>query len=138
MSGLVSDEVAEDYKSSLEDLTGNDRFQISNLTVIAKENTEHAMAISRVLENHIRSVGALLFYLVFAFAFASLANCPRRLDSLTASVDTSTAETACTVCSRLDRQKCRNALHTVPWAQHVYDLYERVHFGRCSDSPQVG
>lgn len=61
MSGLVSDEVAEDYKSSLEDLTGNDRFQISNLTVIAKENTEHAMAISRVLENHIRSVGVLLF-----------------------------------------------------------------------------
>lgn len=56
-SGLASDEVAEDYKNSLEDLTTNDRFQISNLTVIAKENTEHAMAISRVLENHIRSVG---------------------------------------------------------------------------------
>ncbi|KAJ5476971.1 hypothetical protein N7539_007115 [Penicillium diatomitis] len=55
MSGLASEEVAEDYKSSLEDLTGNDRFQISNLTVIAKENTEHAMAISRVLENHIRT-----------------------------------------------------------------------------------
>lgn len=59
MSGLVSDEVAEDYKNSLEDLTTNDRFQISNLTVIAKENTEHAMAISRVLENHIRSVGVV-------------------------------------------------------------------------------
>lgn len=58
MSGLVSDEVAEDYKSSLEDLTTNDRFQISNLTVIAKENTEHAMAISRVLEKHIRTVKA--------------------------------------------------------------------------------
>lgn len=56
-SALPSDEVAEDYKNSLEDLTTNDRFQISNLTVIAKENTEHAMAISRVLENHIRSVG---------------------------------------------------------------------------------
>ncbi|EFE44121.1 hypothetical protein TRV_01081 [Trichophyton verrucosum HKI 0517] len=55
MSGLVSDEVAEDYKNSLEDLTSNDKFQISNLTVIAKENTEHAMAISRVLENHIRN-----------------------------------------------------------------------------------
>ncbi|OJJ44181.1 hypothetical protein ASPZODRAFT_72366 [Penicilliopsis zonata CBS 506.65] len=54
-SGLASDEVAEDYKNSLEDLTSNDRFQISNLTVIAKENTEHAMAISRVLENHIRT-----------------------------------------------------------------------------------
>ncbi|KAL4898415.1 hypothetical protein BDV59DRAFT_166797 [Aspergillus ambiguus] len=54
-SGLASDEVAEDYKNSLEDLTTNDRFQISNLTVIAKENTEHAMAICRVLENHIRT-----------------------------------------------------------------------------------
>ncbi|EEQ90576.1 hypothetical protein RJZ56_007650 [Blastomyces dermatitidis] len=54
-TGLASDEVAEDYKNSLEDLTGNDKFQISNLTVIAKENTEHAMAISRVLENHIRT-----------------------------------------------------------------------------------
>jgi hypothetical protein len=56
-AALASDEVAEDYKNSLEDLTTNDRFQISNLTVIAKENTEHAMAISRVLENHIRTVG---------------------------------------------------------------------------------
>ncbi|KKK17934.1 mRNA cleavage factor complex component Pcf11, partial [Aspergillus ochraceoroseus] len=58
-SGLASDEVAEDYKNSLEDLTTNDRFQISNLTVIAKENTEHAMAISRVLENHIRTTPPL-------------------------------------------------------------------------------
>ena len=55
-SGLPSDEVAEDYKSSLEDLVVNDRNQIGVLTVIAKENTEHAMAISRVLENHIRTV----------------------------------------------------------------------------------
>lgn len=70
-SGLVSDEVAEDYKNSLEDLTTNDRFQISNLTVIAKENTEHAMAISRVLENHIRTVGAHTF-LFFTFCFGSL------------------------------------------------------------------
>ncbi|KKA16784.1 mRNA cleavage factor complex component Pcf11 [Rasamsonia emersonii CBS 393.64] len=54
-SSLPSDEVAEDYKNSLEDLTTNDKFQISNLTVIAKENTEHAMAISRVLENHINT-----------------------------------------------------------------------------------
>ncbi|KAL9133162.1 MAG: hypothetical protein Q9175_005663 [Cornicularia normoerica] len=53
--GLPSDEVAEDYKTSLEDLTINSRYEISNLTVIAKENTEHAMAISRVLENHIKS-----------------------------------------------------------------------------------
>ena len=55
-AALPSDEVAEDYKSSLEDLVTNDRNQISLLTIIAKENTEHAMAISRVLENHIRNV----------------------------------------------------------------------------------
>jgi hypothetical protein len=60
MSGLISDEIAEDYKSSLEDLVTNDASQIRNLTVIAKENTEYAQAISRVLENHIRSVGAPL------------------------------------------------------------------------------
>lgn len=79
MSGLVSDEVAEDYKSSLEDLTGNDRFQISNLTVIAKENTEHAMAISRVLENHIRSVGHPFIRLRLRLAISSIF-WPRRLD----------------------------------------------------------
>lgn len=72
MSGLASDEVAEDYKNSLEDLTTNDRFQISNLTVIAKENTEHAMAISRVLENHIRTVGAHALVLFFLFLFVLL------------------------------------------------------------------
>ncbi len=59
-AALPSDEVAEDYKASLEDLAMNSRYEISNLTVIAKENTEHAHAISRVLENHIRNVGTLL------------------------------------------------------------------------------
>jgi len=73
-AGLASDEVAEDYKNSLEDLTGNDKFQISNLTVIAKENTEHAMAISRVLENHIRTVGPS-FPFAGAFLFL-LISCP--------------------------------------------------------------
>jgi pre-mRNA cleavage complex 2 protein Pcf11 len=56
MSGLLSDEVAEDYKGSLDDLVTNDRYQISNLTLIAKENVEHAEAISRVLQNHINRV----------------------------------------------------------------------------------
>lgn len=59
MSGLPSDEVAEDYKGSLEDLVTNDRYQISNLTLIAKENVEHAEAISRVLQNHINRVRAI-------------------------------------------------------------------------------
>lgn len=54
-----SDEVAEDYKASLEYLTTNDRYSINNFTVIAKENTEHADAISNVLVEHIRKVSPL-------------------------------------------------------------------------------
>ncbi|MCJ1390819.1 hypothetical protein MMC18_003680 [Xylographa bjoerkii] len=53
--GHLSEEVAEDYKSGLEFLTTNDRYGINNLTVIAKENTEHADAISKVLEERIRT-----------------------------------------------------------------------------------
>ncbi|CAI6095313.1 unnamed protein product [Clonostachys chloroleuca] len=46
-------EVAEDYRLALEDLSANTRFEISNLTVIARENTDHALVISEVLEKHI-------------------------------------------------------------------------------------
>lgn len=51
-----ADEVAEDFKVALQDLTLNSRYEISNLTVIAKENTEHALAISEALKEHIRMV----------------------------------------------------------------------------------
>ena len=54
--GQPADEVAEDYKASLEYLTNNDRYAINNFTVIAKENTEHADAISNVLVAHIGKV----------------------------------------------------------------------------------
>lgn len=58
--GVVSsDEVAEDYRRALEDLTMNSRYEISNLTVIAKENTEHAMAISDALKAHIKAVRSI-------------------------------------------------------------------------------
>ncbi len=53
---LPSAEVAADFQDSLQDLHMNNRWEISNLTIIAKENTEHAQSISRVLENHIRTV----------------------------------------------------------------------------------
>jgi pre-mRNA cleavage complex 2 protein Pcf11 len=52
----TSAEVAADFEESLKDLQNNNRYEISNLTVIAKENTEHAQAISRALENHIKTV----------------------------------------------------------------------------------
>jgi hypothetical protein len=57
---LPSDAVAEDYKYALDDLTQNSRIEISNLTVIAKEHIAHAQTISRVIENHIKSVGNLI------------------------------------------------------------------------------
>lgn len=58
-ASLPSDEVAGDYKEALEDLITNDRFQIANLTMIAKENIEHAEAIARVLTLHIKKVSIL-------------------------------------------------------------------------------
>jgi pre-mRNA cleavage complex 2 protein Pcf11 len=65
--GISSDEVAEDYRKALEDLTMNSRYEISNLTVIAKENTEHALAISEALKNHIKRVRIKSHYFIFAF-----------------------------------------------------------------------
>ena len=50
-------EVAEDYRLALEDLSSNGRFEISNLTLIARENTEHALAIADTLQQHILKVG---------------------------------------------------------------------------------
>lgn len=50
-------EVAEDYREALQDLTMNSRFEISNLTVVARENTEHALAIAETLMDHIKKVG---------------------------------------------------------------------------------
>jgi pre-mRNA cleavage complex 2 protein Pcf11 len=65
--GISSDEVAEDYRKALEDLTMNSRYEISNLTVIAKENTEHALAISEALKNHIKRVRIISHYLIASF-----------------------------------------------------------------------
>jgi pre-mRNA cleavage complex 2 protein Pcf11 len=52
-------EVAEDYREALQDLTMNSRFEISNLTVVARENTEHALAIAETLQDHIKKVGPI-------------------------------------------------------------------------------
>lgn len=59
MSGAASAAVAEDFADSLRDLTQNNRYEISNLTIIAKESTEHAQAISKALESHIKTVRSL-------------------------------------------------------------------------------
>jgi pre-mRNA cleavage complex 2 protein Pcf11 len=67
LSGASSDEIAEDFGDMLKDLVINDRDMISGLTLIAKESTEHAQAISRVLENHIKTVRPLDHVITGAF-----------------------------------------------------------------------
>ncbi|KAG7107695.1 hypothetical protein HYQ45_019009 [Verticillium longisporum] len=46
-------DVAEDYKQALEDLNSTNRADISTLTTIARENTEHAQIITDILQRHI-------------------------------------------------------------------------------------
>ncbi|KAF2826393.1 hypothetical protein CC86DRAFT_370404 [Ophiobolus disseminans] len=55
MSLPAAHEVAADFRDALQDLRVNSRPEISNLTLIAKENTEYAQAISTELEQHIRT-----------------------------------------------------------------------------------
>jgi pre-mRNA cleavage complex 2 protein Pcf11 len=60
-SDMDSAEIAEDFKDALQDLKINSKPEIDTLTVIARENTAHAQAISSVLEEHIQTVGSLFF-----------------------------------------------------------------------------
>ncbi|KAK8107755.1 mRNA cleavage factor complex component Pcf11 [Apiospora kogelbergensis] len=53
-----SEHFAEDFREALEDLQVNNRYDIQNLTMIARENTEHALAIAQTLQNHIKRVAA--------------------------------------------------------------------------------
>lgn len=53
-------EVADDFKADLKDLTSNDRYAISNFTVIAKESVQHADAIANVIIDHIMEVSMTL------------------------------------------------------------------------------
>lgn len=49
-------EVIEDYQSALDGLTMNSRFEITNLTQIARDLTSYAFPISETLEQHIKKV----------------------------------------------------------------------------------
>jgi pre-mRNA cleavage complex 2 protein Pcf11 len=55
---MASDEgLLEDFRTALEELQLNSRYEIQNLTMIARESTEDAMAISQTLQDHIKRVG---------------------------------------------------------------------------------
>lgn len=51
-----AEEVAEDYKSSLEDLVANSRYEIGVMTQIAKDSMHAAQQITKTLEDHIGRV----------------------------------------------------------------------------------
>ncbi|KAH9908098.1 hypothetical protein F4778DRAFT_462332 [Xylariomycetidae sp. FL2044] len=50
------DDVVEDFRAALNDLTSNARPEIDILTLIARENPEKALAISKVVQEHIKRV----------------------------------------------------------------------------------
>lgn len=52
---------AQDFKEALSDLRTNDKYKIHNLTMIANDNTNHAEAIARALEEHIKTVRFIPF-----------------------------------------------------------------------------
>ena len=54
----MSNKEAEDFRSSLCDLTVNSKPLISMLTMLADENQEHAEKIVEVIEGHIFQVNS--------------------------------------------------------------------------------
>lgn len=59
----MANKEAEDFRSSLCDLTVNSKPLISMLTMLAEENQEHAEHIVKVIEKHISQVNnSLLVY----------------------------------------------------------------------------
>lgn len=52
----MEDEVIDDYRSSLVDLTCNSKPLINMLTMLAEENEQYATHIVQVIETHINQV----------------------------------------------------------------------------------
>lgn len=129
--GIHSDEVAEDYRKALEDLTMNSRYEISNLTVIAKENTEHALAISEALKSHIIRVGKLSHGLTFCMLDVCLVlrrsslelpdDCSEFLTYT--SPDRPHQEAASILRARFCGQECWHAVYALFRSQLVLDIH---------------
>lgn len=57
---METNEVVEDYKSSLADLAINSKPLINMLTMLADENKEHADQLVEVIEAHILKVNIVI------------------------------------------------------------------------------
>ncbi len=57
----MAEEVVEDYKTSLADLTFNSKVHITVLTMLAEDNKEYFKEIAQVVEAHLKKVSLHLF-----------------------------------------------------------------------------
>jgi len=62
----MAEEVAEEYLSSLMDLTVNSKPLINMLTMLAEENKVYAEAIVQAIESHIQKVHNPPWFLILA------------------------------------------------------------------------
>ena len=59
------DDVTEEYRTSLADLTQNSKPLINMLTMLAEDNENHAAKIVEVIETHLQQV--LNLYIIYTY-----------------------------------------------------------------------
>lgn len=134
-------EVIEDYQSALDGLTMNSRFEITNLTQIARDLTNYAFPIAETLEQHIKKVGGPYPDSCAAVPVPQLASLPfetrhpgSRPSHATRVADTvtgaSTKKTPSHVRLGLDCQEHRHPLHPVLRQKPVLDIHGLVCLGQ--------
>ena len=57
----MAEEVVEEYKSSLNDLTFNSKVHINLLTMLAEDNVQYSEHIVKIIEAHLQKVSFFLF-----------------------------------------------------------------------------
>ena len=64
----MAEEIVEEYRSSLSDLTFNSKPLISMLTMLAEDNAQYATEIVQVIEAHIQKVYLFTIHLLGNFS----------------------------------------------------------------------
>lgn len=141
-------EVIEDYQSALDGLTMNSRFEITNLTQIARDLTNYAFPIAETLEQHIKKVSGSHpeSYVVSPFVqpdslpFTTRRPSSRPSHTTVANIVTgaSTEEAASHVRLGLDRQEHWHPLHFVLWQEPVLHIHGLVCLGQRRHSQENG
>ena len=127
------DEVADDYLQALRGLEMNSRYEISNLTVIAKENTEHALAIAEAVKTHIKQVGRTSLHVTrYSSNLSSHAPAeylPRPRPSTYTLPGSATQEIARFLRPRFSGQECWHAIYAFLRPAIICDLHGSICLG---------